>query len=176
MNKYIKTKYNIKNDSMDWTLIKASVFLIEEERKKQSEIEMIDSYIYCMKKLCDLMKSEFMEGVHVIRLYSLSIPYFFICRHSLELKIKKSIESKTEKVKKGHNIIKLWNECKIINNKELKYYDELINTVNLLDDDGTKFRYAKDLEGNAYDDTSYFLNIEKIKDDIIKLNDEIVNG
>ena len=172
MNKYIKNKYNVKKDSMEWALIKSSVFIVEDERKKQAELEMIDSYIYCMKKICDSMKREFMEGIHVIKFYSLCIPYLFICRHSLELILKKSIENNTNKVKKGHNILKLWNECKG-NNEKLDYYDELINTVNLLDDDGLRFRYAKDIEGNVYNDPTFFLNIEKLKDDIIKLKEEL---
>lgn len=76
---------------------------------------------------------------------------------------------------KGHNILNLWNECKSINNnkKTLNYYDELIDTINLLDDDGLKFRYAKDIGGRVYDDSTFFLNVERIKNDIIKLNRQL---
>ncbi len=173
MNKYIKTNYNIKNDALEWALIKSSVFIIEEERKKVAEVEMIDSYIHCMTQICEIMKKEFAE-VYVIRSYSLCIPYLFVCRHSVELILKKSIEKVTNKVKRGHNILNLWNECKAINNnKALNYYDELIDTINLLDDDGLKFRYAKDIDGKVYDDSTFFLNIEKIKNDIIKLNRQL---
>ena len=41
------------------------------------------------------------------------------------------------------------------------------------DYDGLKFRYAKDIGGRVYDDGTFFLNIERIKNDIIKLNRQL---
>ena len=174
MNKYIKEHYNVNEDSMEWALLKTSAFYKEELRKNQAEIEIIDSYIICMNDICDQIKKDFRLGMHILRTYSLCIPYIFICRHLIELILKRAIESKRNVVKKGHIILDLWKECKeIYNDKNLDYYDDLIETIDMLDNNGEKLRYVKDKNGNEFENKPLFLNVELIKNDINKLKKEL---
>lgn len=175
MNKYIKNNYEVENDSMTWSLLKTSAFFKEEIRQEQSELEIIDSYINCMEEVCKQIISEFRDKMCIMKTYSLSIPYLFICRHIIELMLKKAIEDKLSVTKRGHNILILWNECKkIYGNKQLDSYDELIKTIDTLDCNGEKFRYTKDMNGNEFENKPVFLNIELLKIDIIKLKDELL--
>lgn len=174
MNRYIKEHYNVHEDSMEWALLKTSAFYKEELRMNQAEIEIIDSYINCMDTICNQIKNDFREGMHILRNYSLCIPYIFICRHLIELILKRSIESSVNEVKKGHIILDLWRECKkIYNDKNLEYYDELIETIDMLDNNGEKYRYVKDKRGNEFENKPIFLNVELIKTDIKKLKNEL---
>ncbi len=167
MNKYIKNNYDVNKDSMEWSLLKTSAFFVKENREQQAEKEIIDSYVCCMNKICAEIKKEFRYKIHLIKTYSLCIPYLYICRHLIELVLKKSIENETKKIKNGHNIMLLWKECKQYNSdKNLEYYDELIDTFNSMDDNGEKFRYVKDRDGNEFENKPVFLNVDNIKNDI----------
>ena len=175
MNKYIKSGIDVYTESKDWMLIKTSSFYKKECKKEKAEIEIIDSYISCMENLANIIRSEARDGMCILKIYSLCIPYLFVCRHSLELIIKRYIESKSDNVCKGHNISYLWSECKNINeDKKLNYYNELIKTMNHLDSDGTRFRYVKDKEGKEYENEPVFINYELIKEDIIKLKNDLL--
>ena len=175
MNRYIKEHYNVNEDSMEWALLKTSAFYKQELRKNHAEIEIIDSYICCMDIICNQIKNNFRRGIHVLKTYSLCIPYIFICRHLIELILKRAIESKINEVKNGHIILNLWKDCKkIYNDNNLKYYDELIETINMLDNNGEKFRYVKDTKGNEFENKPIFINVELIKTDIKKLRNELL--
>ena len=79
-----------------------------------------------------------------------------------------------DEIKNGHIISDLWKECKkIYNDKNLDYYDELIEAINMLDNNGEKFRYVKDKKGNEFDNKPIFLNVELIKNDINNLKNEL---
>lgn len=175
MNKYIKNNIEIKKDSIEWALLKNSAVYKKEHKKEQAEIEIIESYIQCMEVMCNQIKNSLREHIFVLYNYSLCIPYIFICRHLIELIIKRSIESRTNNVKNGHYIADLWKECKrLYEEKDLRYYDELIETIDMLDDNGEKFRYVKDKYGNEFENTPVFLNVELIKEDINKLKESLL--
>lgn len=177
MNKYIKENCNVNTDSMTWVPLKTSAFYKDEFRINAAEIELIDSYTYCMAALCNQIKSELIPYVQVLKTYSLCIPYLFVCRHTIELILKKAIEENNIKAKNVHTISNLWNICKKeITKKELSYYDELVDTIDMLDDSGQRFRYVKDTKGNEFENKPIFVNVEEIKNDIIKLKNELLQG
>lgn len=175
MNRYIKEKIDIRYDSMTWAMLKVSACFKDEYKKEQSEIEIIESYIECMNIVCNKIVKEFRAGMSILKTYSLCIPYVFICRHTIELILKKSIENKTRKIEVGHSNLSLWKKCKkIYDDRNLNYYDELIDTINLLDDNGEKFRYIKDKDGNEFANKPLFLNVGLMKDDIISLKKKLL--
>ena len=174
MNKYMKENYNVNYDSMTWALLKPSAFYKSELRIGEAELEIINSYVRCMNSVCEEIKKEFIPGLHVMRTYSLCIPYVYICRHLIELMLKKAIELKVGGTKTGHSINNLWEDCKKLYDKQkLEYYDELIETFEILDDNGEKLRYVKDKQGNEFENKPIFLNVELIKEDINKLKEEL---
>lgn len=174
MNKYIKEHYDVKTDSLEWIPLKSSAYFNKEIRKNQAEMEMIDSYIESMEIMYIGIKNELREGMCILRTYSLCVPYLYICRHIIELIIKKSIEGKLQETKNGHSIKTLWGECKRLNkDKNLNNYNQLIEAIDSLDNNGEKFRYAKDKEGNEFDNKPLFLNVGLIKTDIYKLKKEL---
>ena len=175
MNRYIKDNYDVRKDAMDWALLKSSALFKIEYKKKQSEMEIIDSYIEGMNAMCEKIKKDFRIGMYVVKTYSLCIPYLFMCRHTIELILKKSIENKISDTKKGHDNLKLWNECKnLYADKDLSYYDELIDTINMLDNNGEKFRYSKDKNGIDFNNNPQFLNVELLNKDINNLKKELL--
>lgn len=175
MNRYVKENYNVNNDSMEWALLKTSAFYKKEIRMDQAEVEIIESYTVCMNNMCKEIKKEFIPQIHVLKNYSLCIPYIYICRHLIELILKRSIETKTKEVKIGHLVSELWKEIKdLYSDKELYKYDELIETIDMLDNDEEKQRYVKDRKGNEFENKPIFLNVELIKNDIISLKNELL--
>lgn len=175
MSRYIKDNYDVRKDTLDWALLKSSAIFKDEYKKKQSEMEIIDSYIEGMNTICAQIKKDFRIGMCVLKTYSLCIPYLFVCRHTIELILKKSIEIKINETKKGHDNLKLWRECKsLYEDKELSYYDELIDTINMLDNNGEKFRYTKDKNGMDFENKPLFLNVELLNGDINRLKNELI--
>lgn len=175
MNKYIKDNYDVKKDTLGWAILKSSAYFKNEYKKKQSETEIIDSYIECMNSINEQIKKDFRIGMCILKTYSLCIPYLFLCRHTIELILKKSIENKSNKSPIGHDNMKLWTKCKeLYYDKNLSYYDELINAINFLDNNGEKYRYTKDINGNDFDNKPLFLNVELLNKDINKLKNELL--
>lgn len=175
MNKYLKSNIDINNDSENWTLLKSSSLFLEQYKKENSEIELIESYISCMKLMHDDIISKLNIGRVVIDNKSLCIPYMYICRHIIELIFKYKLERNKQGVIKGHVINDLWQECKKIEDiNNLCEYDELIELLTILDDNGQKLRYIKDNKGNIFDNNPIFLNIDLIYLDTIKLKDLLV--
>ena len=174
MNKYMKEKCDVQHDLMKWFWLKPSAIYKSEIKKNKAEFEIIDSYAICMNKICEEIKKEFVMGMYAIKTYSLCIPYVYICRHLIELMLKKAIELKVGGTKTGHSINNLWEDCKKLYDKQkLEYYDELIETFEVLDDNGEKLRYVKDKQGNEFENKPIFLNVELIKEDINKLKEEL---
>lgn len=175
MNKYLKSNIDINNDSENWALLKSSSLFLEQYKKENSEIELIESYIICMKLMHDDIISKLKIGMVVIENKSLCIPYMYICRHIIELIFKYKLERNKQCIIKGHVINDLWQECKKIEDiNNLCEYDELIELLTILDDNGQKLRYIKDNKGNIFDNNPIFLNIDLIYLDTIKLKDLLV--
>lgn len=175
MNKYLKQKVDVFRDSKKWAILKASAFYKEKYMSKHTEKEIIESYIKCMNIINDQIKKGLKKDAYVLTDDSLCIPYMFICRHVVELILKRKIEKENTKISTGHNILHLWNECKkICSKQELEYYDELIDTLNILDDNGQKFRYTKDNKGKEFDNMPRFLNTNQMCEDINNLKRDIL--
>lgn len=179
MNKYIKEKCNLDEDTKEWAVLKLSAFYKDEYKEKLSEIEIIDSYCCAMNLICDQILNELSTNMIILKNYSFNIPYLFICRHLIELILKRAIEKRTNKVETGHNILNLWKKCKNHYKdieEELNYYNELIDTIDLLDNNGEKFRYTKDKNGNQYESKQLFINVNLIREDINKLKEILLKS
>lgn len=99
------------------------------------------------------------------------IPCAFLCKHSIELKIKECLLSKGETELKGHSVLNLWNQ---MNETDIPQYDRLnqfIQEVEKIDSNEMALRYgiSKGLEplqesfkfdiNNFLTNTMYLFNI-----------------
>lgn len=99
------------------------------------------------------------------------IPCAFLCKHSIELKIKECLISKGETGLRGHSVLKLWNQ---MNETDIPQFDKLnqfIQEVEKIDSNEMALRYgiSKGLEplkenfkfdiNNFLSNTMYLFNI-----------------
>ena len=97
----------------------------------------------------------------IFKSYSLGIPFIFLVRHLIELSIKYFLEADGSPVVTGHKISKLWTKCKE-KSPALSTYDDVIECLTIIDDDESHFRYAKDTNGEEYDNQPIFIDYSKI--------------
>ena len=105
------------------------------------------------------------------------IPCAFLCKHSIELKIKECLISQGKKELGGHSVLKLWNQ---LNETDIKQYDKLnqfIQEAEKIDSNEMALRYgiSKGLEplqenfrfdiDNLITNTMYLFNV--VDEDII---------
>ena len=108
MSKYIKNNYDVREDTMNWSLLKSSAIFKDKVKKEYAEKEIIDSYVASMNLIGDQISKDYIKGMCILKSYSLCIPFMYICRHIVELSLKLILEHKLNVSKKGHNIKKLW--------------------------------------------------------------------
>ena len=164
-NKYIREKFNgLTEEVYKWDFISISPFFKEEIRSKTAEKEIIDAYLHSAECLYMYLHKESnpVEKMKVFRMNQMCMPFLFLCRHTLELLIKATLNNKQNKVRKIHKLKELWEELKKhikINNTD---FDMLIDVLNTIDDDGCKLRYSNDGKGNNYNEKPCFIRADLV--------------
>lgn len=125
---------------------------VSEKREEGAEKEFIVSYLEGAKVL---MKETYerqrpMRIKKIFYSYSLALPTIYLCRHCLELSLKRAIRLFGRDIKLTHGLEGQWcvfRQClpeKIISGKErslLNRMGEFIKDIDRLDDNGTRLRY-----------------------------------
>lgn len=103
----------------------------------------------------------------ILNSYSLLIPTLYLCRHCLELSIKRAIGRLGKQSKTTHGLERQWNAFtqylpkQKISGKErslLKNMFEFIKNIDKLDDNGTKLRYSTQTEGTLSQEKFMWVN------------------
>lgn len=162
-NEFIKEKMNgLTKEVHDWELLKTSSVFKPE--CKDISIEMSISYLKAAKVLYIAVQKEShpCNGISTLTENSLIIPFLYLCRHSIELALKVALNKKKIKYGNSHNLNELISKLDIIIDKK---YQNLFDTLDLIDDKGMWLRYDKDLrEGKEYINKPYFINSTRIID------------
>lgn len=132
-----------------------------EFRENRQEQEFIESYLESAKIISKEVYRRQKNNMGVEKIfysYSLVLPVVYLCRHSIELAIKRAIRLLDGNIKFNHSLLKQWNSLREYLNKYnisvkdrdlMNFMGEFINNIELLDDNGIKLRYPKQ-QDNSY--------------------------
>lgn len=170
-NKFIRDKFDgLTSEIHKWDLLKISTILKQEY--KQGNVEIAVSYLNAAKKLyMDLKKENHpQEGVSTLRTNQLTIPFLYLCRHTVELSIKVVMDNNEIKYGNIHNLDELFSKLSI--KEEIKKdYIVLMKVLDFIDDKGMWLRYDKDLKyKKEYIEKPLYINATEI----IKTTEEFV--
>lgn len=173
-NKFIKDNIHLeKGEAYEWYLLNTSSLYKEEFRKDSSKKELIESYLNAAKNIYEQMtiSTHAYGATYIFRSDTLSIPFLFLCRHTIELSLKYYLEKNNIKFQGNHDINKLFNKSKINNDN----FKQLIKAFKTLDKTGTMLRYSTDQDDNEYRNKPLFVKAEDILKTTRDLTDYILN-
>lgn len=189
MTKY--TKEMFVRDGFDkyitneWDIIASSSIFKEEFKDNEAEKEVILSYANALNCIADsLLKQNHSPAVVMtFRTNSLTIPFIFLARHTVELILKYICSLLIIEYKPRHSLIALWNKIierfndfNSIQNNELEDIKIFIEALEELDCDGSHSRYSKDKNGKLYNEKPKFINVKNINNFIQNLFVKLVDS
>ena len=153
-----KKQVNGLNDPClkDYNPLLLSAFCKKEYKKDEMTKEFIKSFIEAAKSLSKAVKEE-QSTNKIFYIYSLTLPALYLCRHSIEMVIKYSLDSLHKDYRKMHKLKALWNELfkaissNLQNDKERSIINNMglfVDYLNNLDDNGQRLRYAIQSSGD----------------------------
>lgn len=180
-NKFIKSniQYGTKEVG-EWECLTPTVFYKEEIRKHMAEKEIVDAYLNAAESIYvrfDKLNNPEKGLIKVMWSNQMCMPFLYMCRHTVELAIKYKLKQNGIKYNKIHRLKELWESLKENIKIENEEFNLLIETLNVIDDDGCKLRYAVDKNDNQYNDTPKFIKADlilKVTKEIHKYLTEII--
>lgn len=171
--------------SNDWDIIACSSIFKKEYKDNEAEKEVILGYANALNCIADSLLKQNHSPVVIMTLCtnSLTIPFIFLARHTVELTLKYICRLLNIEYKPRHGLITLWdkivekfNEYDCIQNDKLDDIRIFICALEELDCDGSHSRYSKDNKGNLYNDKPKFINVKNINNFIQDLFIKLVNS
>ena len=174
-NKYIKSQVD-KDDSInDWDIIKVGTIFYKNYQ--HSSIDLVRSYLNAAKNIYSSFRKENhpRNGVALFLDNQLSIPFLFLCRHTIELAIKVVLDSKKIHYENIHNLKTLFSKSNLLENLDLDFIS-LIESLDMIDDKGMWLRYDKDLKTkDEYINKVFFMNATEIMSATEKLTKFLID-
>lgn len=171
---YFTDKMNGLSDPKlkDYQFLSFSPAFKKEYLPDKEEKEYIKSYIEAAKIIAEKSKIDNPAIRFVIKEYSLGLPCIFLCRHAIELSIKRCISKMNTENKHIHSLKELWEYYEKIARKKYDFTTEqelladmksFIILINDFDNNnGTKLRYSKGKDGKDSQDKLIFVNLKQI--------------
>ena len=171
-NLFVRNNIDL-SESMDWDLFAPYALFKDEYIDKESDQEIILSYVNAVSILNDAIKQQNHSGfgvVAVVRTNTLTMPFMFLVRHTVELILKHIRKHCNLPPIPKHNLVILWKDLlPVLKNKNCGFDDEIldyitafINEISFVDSDGTKTRYSHDTTGKIQNNTPIFINCANI--------------
>lgn len=183
-----KRQINGLNDPCikDYNPLLVSAWFKEEYKKGKMTEEYIKSFIEVAKVLSKAIREQQSNDseIKIFYSYSLTLPALYICRHSIEMVIKYSLELLHIEFKKIHNLNELWDKLVESIPKELQNEKEktvisnmglFIEKVNTLDENGQRLRYAIQTSGELSQENFLWVNLQNIVNCTENFIDQILN-
>lgn len=183
-----KRQINGLNDPCikDYNPLLVSAWFKEEYKKGKMTEEYIKSFIEAAKVLSKAIREQQSNDseIKIFYSYSLTLPALYICRHSIEMVIKYSLELLHIEFKKIHNLNELWDKLVESIPKELQNEKEktvisnmglFIEKVNTLDENGQRLRYAIQTSGELSQENFLWVNLQNIVNCTENFIDQILN-
>lgn len=155
----------------EWDIVAPSVIFKDEYKNDEAEKEVILGYANALNCIANsLLKQNHSPAVVMtLRTNSLTIPFIFLARHTVELSLKYICELLNIEYKPKHSLITLWNDIIIKFNKYNHKKDDSLEDIKTfiyaleeLDCDGSHSRYSKDNSGKLYNNKPKFINVRNI--------------
>lgn len=171
-----KRQVNGLNDPclIDYNPLLLSSCFKEEYKKCKMTEEYIKSFIEGAKALSKTTKDQQsnVPGINkIFYRYSLTLPALYLCRHSIEMVIKYSLELLHIEFKKIHKLNELWDKLAESIPKELQSGKEktvisnmglFIDKMNSLDENGQRLRYATQTSGDLSQGDFLWVNLQEV--------------
>ncbi len=185
----LKRQVNGFNDPciMKYSPLLFSAFYKEEFKENEMKKEYIRSFIEAAKSLAKSESNQQpnMNGIFkIFHNYSLTLPTLYLCRHSIEIAIKYSLEAMKVEYKKIHKLKELWKKLLDSIPDELKNGEErtiiknmslFIDIMNNLDENGQKLRYAIQTNGKLSQDNFLWVYLQNIVESTENFVNQILN-
>ncbi len=159
----------------------------EEYRKNEMTKEYIRSFIEAAKSLVKATNVQQSNGPEIRKIfygYSLTLPALYLCRHSVEMSIKYSLELLNVEYKRIHKLKKLWDKLietlpdRMRRGKEKSIISNMglfVDKINDLDENGQRLRYAIQISGDLSQNDFLWVNLQNVVDCTEKFINQILN-
>lgn len=171
----------------DYNPLLMSICYKEECRKDKMTKEFIKSFIEAAKVLSKATKEQQANTPGIEKIfydYSLTLPTLYLCRHSVEMTIKYSLESLHIEYKKMHKLKELWNKLveevpqNLLSGKERAIVNNMalfIEKINDLDENGQQLRYAIQTSGNLSQENFLWVNLKNVVNSTEKFISQVLS-
>ena len=169
----------------EWDIITSASIFKEEFKSNEAEKEVILGYANALSCIADslLKQNHSFKVIMTFRTDSLTIPFIFLARHTVELTLKYFCRLLNIDFPPKHSLISLWNKIitrfdkyDLLKEDELEDITIFIEALEELDCDGSRSRYSKDNNGKLYNNKPKFINVRNINDFIQNLFIKLVNA
>lgn len=171
-----KNQMNGFNDSTlkDYNPILVSSFYKKEVRDDRQNEEFIMSYLESAKLIMEETYKRQGSNQDIRKVffsYSLVLPTIYLCRHCLELAIKRSISLLGKTPKLNHSLLGQWSALReYLREKEVTEQEKLllnnmenfIKNIEDIDDNGMKLRYPKQKDNSDSQQNFLWMNTREI--------------
>lgn len=181
---FVREKFD-KYITNEWDIVTSASIFKEEFKPDEAEKEVILGYANALNCIADSLLKQNHSPVVImtLRTNSLTIPFIFLARHTVELTLKYICRLLNIEYKPRHGLITLWdkivekfNEYNGIQNDNLDDIRIFICALEELDCDGSHSRYSKDKNGNLYNNKPKFINVKNINNFIQDLFIKLVSS
>ncbi len=181
---FVRDKFD-KDITNEWDIVTSASIFKDEFKPDEAEKEVILGYANAINCIADSLLKQNHSSVVImtLRTNSLTIPFIFLARHTVELTLKYICRLLNIEYKPRHGLITLWdkiieifNEYNCIKNDNFDDIKIFICALEELDCDGSHSRYSKDNKGNLYNDKPKFINVKNINNFIQDLFIKLVNS
>ena len=181
---FVKNKFDgyITNG---WDIVTSSSIFKDEFKSDEAEKEIILGYANALNCIANsLLEQNHSETiVMTIRINSLTIPFIFLARHTVELTLKYLCRILNIEFPNKHRLMTLWNkitakfkEYDLIQDNAMEDITIFISVMEELDCDGSHSRYSKNVNGELYNKEPKFINVKEINYFIQNLFVKLINS
>lgn len=138
-----------------------------------AEKEIVDAYLNAAESIyCRFEQLNNPEKgmIKVFWTNQMCMPFLYMCRHTVELAIKYRLKQLGIKYNRIHRLNELWDTLKENQRNTNEDFDLLIETIDVIDNDGCKLRYAVDKNDDEYNKNPIFIKADMILDTTKKIH------
>ena len=169
---FVREKFDEKITN-EWDIFSLSSIFNKEYIEEEAKEEIILSYANALNCIAQSLLKQNHAPITIMtfRRNSLTIPFVFLARHTVELTLKYICDLVNIRYEPKHGLLILWdkfiqkaNGDEIIQDEDLNDIRVFIGVMEELDCDGSHSRYSKDNKGKLYNDKAKFINVKNIND------------
>lgn len=156
----------------DYQLLSVASLSKPECKEERFENEYIKSFLNAAKLLaCEGACRTARPGIYVLFEHSYPLPVLYLCRHCVELSIKRAVVSSGGEAKSTHDLERLWNAFSSLHpgsktrddRHAMKWLNDFAIFFHRIDPTGTKLRYSHDRNGFSQQEPAFLDSKEVVR-------------